>query len=83
LELEILKTVGPAGMGVFAGYLIVKEVANLIRQRRNGNGNGNGTALTNSLLTQKVYEILIELRSESKRHTELLKELVRKDCLKD
>ena len=69
-EYELLKTAGPAGMGLFAAYLLGEKIVGTIRSKMNGNG------LSHTLLTQKLFETMIEVKTEMKTQTELLKRLV-------
>jgi hypothetical protein len=68
---DLILAAGPAGMGIFAGYLFVKEIFGFVKSR-----NGNGVA--NTIATQEMFKAIIELKSQSKIQTGLLKEISQK-----
>lgn len=74
-EFEIVKTAGPVGLGIFAVYLIIKEIFGYVKTR-NENRNGNGLK---GSITAKMFETLIELKTESVKQTGLLEKLVKKE----
>lgn len=71
LEYEFIKTIGPAGMGLFALYLITEKIVLMIKSRIGNNGISNA----------RLFEIIIEIKSEMKTHTDLLRRLVDKQSL--
>lgn len=72
-EFEILKTAGPAGMGIFAIYLFGEKIVNAVRSKMNSNGN-----ISHNLLTQELFKTMVEMNAEMKAQTKLLQELVDK-----
>ena len=72
-DLSFLRDIGPAGLGIFGGYLMLKEVFNFVKIRKNGN------SITNTLLNQKIYETMIEMRAEMKTQTGLLKKMAKEN----
>jgi hypothetical protein len=73
LEYEIIKDAGPLGIGLFAGYLFLKEIIKAVRKK-----NGNGVGLTNQLLNQDIYKTVVDLKSEAEKQTRLLEKIADK-----
>ena len=69
----LVKDLGPAGIGIFAGYLITEKAYALFKNRRNG-----GSSLRDGIILN-MYETLIEMKTEMETQTGILKKLVKDD----